>query len=59
MIQLLKTTKKLDSTAISLCRDNDLPIMVFNLHENGNIKRAVMGEKIGTVVGNLERAFEE
>ena len=49
----------MDSTAISLCRDNDLPIMVFNLHENGNIKRAVMGEKIGTLVGNLERAIEE
>jgi uridylate kinase len=49
----------MDSTAISLCRDNDLPIMVFNLHENGNIKRAVMGEKIGTLVGNLARAIEE
>ena len=43
----------MDSTAISLCRDNDLPIMVFNLHENGNIKRAVMGEHIGTLVGEL------
>ena len=51
----------MDSTAISLCRDNDLPIMVFNLHENGNIKRAVMGEKIGTLVGDLDlaRAIEE
>ena len=33
-------------------RDNNLPILVFNLHEKGNIRRAVMGEKIGTVVGN-------
>ena len=45
----------MDSTAISLCRDNNLPIVVFNLHEKGNIRRAVMGEKIGTVVGKLER----
>ena len=45
----------MDSTAISLCRDNNLPILVFNLHEKGNIRRAVMGEKIGTVVGNLKR----
>ncbi len=44
----------MDSTAISLCRDNDLPIMVFNLHENGNIKRAVVGENIGTLVGELK-----
>jgi uridylate kinase len=45
----------MDSTAISLCRDNNLPIVVFNLHEKGNIRRAVMGEKIGTVVGKLDR----
>ena len=45
----------MDSTAISLCRDNNLPIVVFNLHEKGNIRRAVMGEKIGTVVGKLQR----
>jgi len=45
----------MDSTAISLCRDNNLPIVVFNLHEKGNIRRAVMGEKIGTVVGKIQR----
>ena len=45
----------MDSTAISLCRDNNLPIVVFNLHEKGNIRRAVMGDKIGTVVGKLQR----
>jgi uridylate kinase len=45
----------MDSTAISLCRDNNLPIVVFNLHEKGNIRRAVVGEKIGTVVGKLDR----
>ena len=45
----------MDSTAISLCRDNKLPIVVFNLNEKGNIRRVVTGEKIGTVVGDLDR----
>ena len=39
-----------DAAAFSLCRDNDLPIVVFNLMPDGNIARAVRGEKIGTVV---------
>lgn len=42
--------KVMDSTAISLCMDNKLPIIVFNIKETGNIKRIVMGEKIGTLV---------
>jgi uridylate kinase len=41
----------MDSTAISLCRDNDLPIMVFDMGPKGNVVRAVMGEPIGTLVG--------
>jgi len=40
----------MDATAISLCKDNDLPIIVFNLKKNGNIKRAVLGEDLGTKV---------
>ncbi|WP_040228124.1 UMP kinase [Bhargavaea cecembensis] len=40
----------MDSTASSLCMDNDIPLIVFSLMENGNIKRAVLGEPIGTVV---------
>ena len=40
----------MDSTAISLCMDNNLPIIVFDLMGNGNIRRVVTGEKIGTVV---------
>jgi uridylate kinase len=40
----------MDTTAISLCMDNSLPIIVFNLLQSGNIKRVVLGEKIGTVV---------
>ncbi len=42
--------KVMDSTAISLCRDNSLPIIVFDLNRPGNIKRAVLGEKVGTTV---------
>ena len=47
---LKKNLKVMDATAISLCMDNDLPIVVFNLLESGNIKRVVLGEKIGTIV---------
>ena len=46
--------KVADATAISLCMDNDLPIVVFNLLTDGNIARAVQGEKIGTLVSTLE-----
>jgi len=47
---LKKGLKVMDATAISLCMDNKLPIVVFNLKEVGNIKRVVLGERIGTVV---------
>lgn len=47
---LKKGLKVMDATAISLCMDNRLPIIVFNLNRQGNIKRVVLGEKIGTVV---------
>jgi uridylate kinase len=43
--------KVADATAFSLCMDNDMPIIVFNLLTEGNIARAVRGEKIGTFVG--------
>lgn len=42
--------KVMDSTAITLCMDNNLPIIVFNLKEAGSLKRIVMGEKVGTMV---------
>lgn len=41
----------MDSTAIALCKDNDIPIVVFNLFEPGSIRRVVAGEPIGTTVG--------
>jgi uridylate kinase len=40
----------MDTTALSLCMDNHLPIIVFNIKEKGNIKRVVLGEKIGSIV---------
>jgi len=45
--------KVMDTTALSLCKDNDLPIIVFDLLSEGNIRRAVFGEPIGTVVGSM------
>ncbi len=47
---LRKNLKVMDATAISLCMDNGLPIVVFNLTKRGNIRRVILGEKIGTVV---------
>ena len=44
--------KVMDSTAFSLCKDNDMPIIVFNLNDPENIVKAVSGEKIGTTVTN-------
>jgi len=40
----------MDATAISLCQDNRLPIIVFNIKKKGNIKKAVMGKKVGTLI---------
>jgi uridylate kinase len=48
---LSRGLKVADATAISLCRDNSLPVVVFNLTGEGNIARAVNGEKIGSVIG--------
>jgi len=47
---LKNNLKVMDSTAISLCMDNDLPLLVFNLNTAGNFKKVVMGEDIGTIV---------
>jgi uridylate kinase len=49
---LNKGIKVMDSTAISLCMDNEIDILVFNLFEKGNIRRVINGEKVGTVVTN-------
>jgi uridylate kinase len=40
----------MDATAISLCMDNGMPIVVFNMNQYGNFKRVVMGERVGSMV---------
>ena len=47
---LHQNLKVMDSTAISLCMDNGMPIVVFNMNEHGNIKRVVLGERVGSKV---------
>ncbi len=47
---LSRRLKAMDLTAISLCMDNDLPIIVFKLMEAGNLRRVVFGEKVGTLI---------
>ena len=50
---LSKELKVMDATAISLCKESELPIIVFNLNIPGNIERALRGEPVGTVVGGV------
>ena len=52
---LSKELKVMDATAISLCMDNKLPIIVFNVMERGNIRKVVSGQPIGTLVGIGDR----
>src|SRR6184192_3365791 len=56
---LRKNLKVMDSTAISLCMDNELPIIVFDLGQRGNILRVVRGEDVGTLVGTLKPQQQE
>jgi uridylate kinase len=56
---LKKNLKVMDSTAISLCMDNELPIIVFDLGAAGNIMRVVKGEDVGTLVGTLKPQAEQ
>ena len=44
----------IDSTAASMCMDNNVELLVFNMNESGNILRAIKGEKIGTVISREE-----
>jgi uridylate kinase len=47
---LERNLRVMDASAIALCRDNDLPIIVFNVQEDGNIQRAAQGETVGTLI---------
>jgi uridylate kinase len=49
----------MDASAFSLCRENNLPILVFSMNENGAIERAVLGEPVGTLVAKGETLFAE
>jgi len=53
---LKKRLQVMDLTAISLCQENDLPIVVFNMNKPDNLLKVVMGENIGTTVGNFTQA---
>jgi uridylate kinase len=50
---LQKELKVMDATAVSLCMDNDMPLVVFDLTRPGNVMRVVMGEDVGTLVGKI------
>jgi len=52
---LHQNLKVMDSTAISLCMDNGMPIKIFNMHKAGNIRRAVLGERVGSTVTPAEQ----
>jgi len=47
---LSRGLKVMDTTAISMCMDNSLPIIVFNLNVPGNLQRVILGEKVGSLV---------
>ncbi len=49
---LARNLAVMDASAVAMCRDNGLPIIVFNLTERGNIMRMSMGEPVGTLIGN-------
>lgn len=52
---LEKNLKVMDASALALCRDNDLPIIVFDMSRDGTIRRVVEGEQVGTLVSSTER----
>jgi uridylate kinase len=59
-VALKDDLKVMDSTAFALCRDNRLPIVVFDLHKAGNIRKVVSGERIGTLIqASQETRFAE
>ena len=51
---LAENLKVMDASAISLCRDNNIPIVVFSIREEGNLSRVLAGEGVSTIVQNEE-----
>ena len=56
---LQRQLKVMDSTAISLCMENHLPVVIFDLNGKGNVKRVIVGEDIGTTVQNVDSIDRE
>jgi uridylate kinase len=56
---LRRGLKVMDTTAIAMCQENNLPIVVFDLNKHGNIRRVVMGEKVGSVVYEGKKAKQK
>jgi glutamate 5-kinase len=54
---MLLLLQVMDETAITLCKENNIPVIVFNAMQPGNILRAAMGEDVGTVVTHAEKAL--
>jgi uridylate kinase len=52
---LTRGLQVMDSTAFALCMDNNLPVVVFNMADGGNIDKIVSGERVGTLVQTVER----
>ncbi len=52
---LLRGLQVMDATAISLCMENNIPIVVFRMEEEGNLRRVLLGEEVGTLVGGAAR----
>jgi len=55
---LKKNLKVMDLTAVSLCQENNLPMVVFNMDKPGNLRRVIRGETVGTVIHDEEEALE-
>jgi len=51
---LQKNLRIMDLTAISLCKENNIPIIIFNMNKEDNLKKIALGENVGSIIGNLE-----
>lgn len=59
MESIKRRLKVMDSTALSLCMDNNMPIIVFDIFKSGNLKRLIEGENIGTLISNSDEVIED
>ncbi len=59
MESIKRRLKVMDSTALSLCMDNNMPIIVFDIFKSGNLKALIAGEDIGTLISNAEEVIED